>query len=76
MLYIQSEARQGVAVYLGPAESVHLKEIRGTPEDYGSILRGPHDRCDVGHPFRVLVERSSRSAGCLFGCWFVMTVNV
>jgi hypothetical protein len=30
VLYIQSEARQGVAVYLGPAESVHLKEIRGT----------------------------------------------
>jgi len=29
VLYIQSEARQGVAVYLGPAESVHLKEIRG-----------------------------------------------
>ena len=28
-LYIQSGALQGVAVYLGPAESVHLKEIRG-----------------------------------------------
>jgi hypothetical protein len=28
-LYIQSEARQGVAAQLGPVESVHLKKIRG-----------------------------------------------
>ena len=40
-LYIQSEARQGVTVHLGPAEFVHLKEIRGTPEASGSSLLGP-----------------------------------
>ena len=28
-LYIQSEARHGVAANLGPVESVHLKKIRG-----------------------------------------------
>ncbi len=35
-LNIQSEALQGVAVHLGPVESVHLKEIRGTLEASGS----------------------------------------
>ncbi len=36
-LYIQTEARQGVAAHLGPVESVHLKKIRGSrlPLDRG-----------------------------------------
>jgi hypothetical protein len=37
-LYIQSEARQGVAAHLGPVESVHLKKIRGTPARPGLAL--------------------------------------
>ena len=40
VLYIQSGALQGVTVHLGPAEFVHLKKIRGTPEASGSSLLG------------------------------------
>jgi hypothetical protein len=62
-LYIQSEARQGVAAQLGPVESVHLKKIRGIQATLG------HPRRNQPRWWPLASQTNKRQAAGAAGGW-------